>query len=545
MTGLVAAFGSGAMTNYTQDFEHSKAFFIIGSNTLEQHPIIGIKVRKVVRENGAKLVIADPREVPLTKIADVHLKIKPGSNIAILNGLMKVILDEDLWDREYVETRTEGFEEFKKMIDEVTPEWVEDITGVPYEEVQKAARILAQNSPCALLYAMGITQHMTGHQNVLSCANLQMLLGNVGVSGGGVNPLRGQNNVQGACDMGGLPNVFTGYQKVIDENVRKKFEDAWGVESLPGNIGLTVTEMMGGAGENVKGMYIIGENPMVSDPDTNHVRKQIEKFDILVVQDIFLTETAELADVVLPAVSFAEKDGTFTNTGRRVQRVRKAIDPIGDAHPDWQIICDLATKMGYKMAYDSPSEIMEEIVGVTPIYGGIRYERIEDEGLQWPCPTIDHPGTEILHVGRFSRGLGRFHVVEYLPPSEQPDDEYPLIFTTGRSLFHYHTGSMTRRAAGINKLAPEATVEIHQEDASKYRISDGDSVKVSSRRGEVIAKAVVGDKPLLGPPIPGVVFMTFHFGEASANFLTSPKIDPIAKIPELKACAVKIEKVAE
>ena len=407
--------------------------------------------------------------------------------------------------------------------------------------MQKAARIIATNSPCALLYAMGITQHMTGHQNVLSCANLQMLLGNVGVHGGGVNPLRGQNNVQGACDMGGLPNVFTGYQTVVDENIRQKMADAWGVESLPGKVGLTVTEMTGGM---VKGLYVIGENPMVSDPDINHVKKSLEALDMLVVQDIFLTETAQIADVVLPAVSFAEKDGTLTNTGRRVQRIRKAIEPIGQSRADWEIVCDLAARMGYEMSYKNTSEIFDEIASLTPIYAGISYERIEEEGLQWPCPSPDHPGTEILHVGRFSRGLGRFHAVEYLPQSEQPDENYPLIFTTGRSLFHYHTGTMTRRAQGINTLRPEATVELHPEDASKYGIADGDNVKVSSRRGEVVAKALVGDKPLLGPPIPGVVFMNFHFGEASANFLTSPKLDPIAKIPELKACAVKIERIA-
>lgn len=532
------------MTNYTGDFEQSNAFFIIGSNTLEQHPIIGYKIRKVMREKGAKLVVADPREVPLTRIADIHLKIKPGSNIAILNGLMKVILDEDLWDKEYVQERTEGFEDLKAMLDKVAPEWVAEITGVPWEQVQEAARMIAVNKPCALMYAMGITQHITGHQNVLSCANLQMLIGNVGVHGGGVNPLRGQNNVQGACDMGGLPNVYTGYQKVIDENIREKMAKAWGVESLPGNIGLTVTEMIGGAGEKVKGLYVVGENPMVSDPDLNHVKDNLGKLDILVVQDMFLTETAALADVVFPAVSFVEKDGTFTNTGRRVQRVRKAIEPIGQARADWEIVCDLAARMGYQMHYAHPSDIQDEIASVTPIYGGISYDRIEEEGLQWPCLTKDHPGTEILHVGKFSRGLGKFHAVEYLPPSEQPDSDYPLIFTTGRNLFHYHTGSMTRRSQGINTLVSEATVEMHPEDANRYGIADGDNVKVSSRRGAVTAKAAVGDKPLLGPPMPGVVFMTFHFAEASANFLTSPKIDPIAKIPELKACAVKVEKAA-
>ncbi|GAK57391.1 molybdopterin oxidoreductase [Candidatus Vecturithrix granuli] len=532
------------MTNYTADFENSKAFFIIGSNTLEQHPIIAYKVRKVVREKGAKLVIVDPREVPLAKIADMHLKIKPGSNIAILNGLMKVILDEDLWDKAYVQERTEGFDELKAMLDKVTPAWVEEITGVSWQQVQEAARMIAVNKPCALIYCMGITQHITGHQNVLSCANLQMLLGNVGVPGGGVNPLRGQNNVQGACDMGGLPNVFTGYQVVINADIRKKFEQAWGVEALPANVGLTVTEMVGGAGKKIKGLYVVGENPMVSDPDLNHVKDSLEKLDILVVQDMFLTETAQLADVVLPAASFAEKDGTFSNTERRVQRVRKAIDPPGQARSDWEIVCDLATRMGYPMHYAHPSDIMDEIASVTPSYAGISYDRLEKDGIQWPCPTKDHPGTKILHVGKFSRGLGKFSAVEYLPPSEQPDQEYPLIFTTGRSLFQYHTGTMTRRSAGINTLAPEATVEIHPEDANKYGIADGDKVKVSSRRGQVVAQASVGQKPLVGSPIPGVVFMTFHYAEASANFLTSPKVDPIAKIPEFKACAVKVEKFA-
>jgi len=416
------------MTNSFDDMaDDTQAYFIIGSNTTEDHPVLGMRVRQAVKQRGVKLVVCDPRAIPITNLATLHIRHKPGSDIALLNGIMHVILSEDLQDKTYIESRTEGFEALSAKVMEYPPERAAEICGVTAEEIIEAAHILAQNRPAALLYGMGITQHTTGHQNVLSVANLQMLLGNVGVPGGGVNPLRGQVNVQGACDMGALVNVYPGYQRVTDPAVQKKFQDAWGAP-LPDQVGTTLVEMMHKAelGE-VRAMYVMGENPMLSDPDVNHVKHCLESLEFLVVQDIFLTETAELADVVLPACCFAEKDGTFTNSERRIQISHKAIDAPGDASDDWWIIGEIARRMGYDgLTYGSPEEIMEEIRGLTPIYGGCSYDRLGDQGLQWPCPNDEHPGTPILHVGRFSRGVGLFSAVDWQPPAEEPDEEYPF-----------------------------------------------------------------------------------------------------------------------
>lgn len=550
MTGLVTALGSGAMTNSIDDItRQAKSIFIIGSNTTEQHPVIGIKIRRAVRE-GVKLVIADPRTIDIASYATMHLRHRPGTDIALLNGLMHVIIAEDLWDKEFVARRTEGFEEVKAVVEKYDPEWAAEITGLSADEIREAARILGTNKPGALLYAMGITQHTMGHQNVLACANLQMLLGNLGIPGGGVNPLRGQNNVQGACDMGALPNVFPGYQSVADDSIRAKFEKGWGV-TLSGQPGLTVTEIINGAETGrIKGMYIVGENPMMSDPDINHVEKCLKSLEFLVVQDIFLNETAQLADVVLPGVSYAEKEGTFTNTERRVQLIRQAIEPLGHSRADWEIVCQLARRMtGGKPSdpsaryggwdYTDPSAVMEELAALTPIYGGIAHLRLERKGLQWPCPDKDHPGTPILHVGKFSRGLGRFNAVEHLPPDELPDEDYPLVLTTGRVIYHWHGGTLTRRSQGLDAICPEALVEISPEDAAALGVADGELVRVTSRRGELVAKAEVVDRPRSG-----VVFMTFHFAEAAANLLTNPALDPMAKIPEYKVCAVRVESLS-
>jgi formate dehydrogenase alpha subunit len=539
VAGLVTTFGSGAMTNSVGDIaQDSQSYFVIGSNTTEQHPVIAIKLRQAVRRRGAKLIVADPRRIDLVDFAVLHLRHRPGTDIALLNGLMHVLIEEDLYDKEFVETRTEGFEDLRETVAKYTPEKAAEITGVPAEDIVEAAHILAENRPGALLYAMGITQHVVGTNNVMSCANLQMLLGNMGVAGGGVNPLRGQNNVQGACDMGGLPNVYSGYQKVTDPAVQEKFQEAWGSTSDL-NVGLTVTEMMNAAAEGkVRALYILGEDPMMSDPDINHVRECLEKVEFLVVQDIFNTETTPFADVILPGVSFAEKDGSFTNTERRVQRVRQAIPPPGEARQDWEIICEVATRMGYPLHYESPAEVMDELAAVTPIYGGMSFERIDKVGLQWPCPSADHPGTLYLHKGKFSRGLGHFVAIDHLPPDELPDDEYPFMLTTGRVLYHWHGGEMTRRAAGLDAISPEALLEVGPEDAQHLGISDRDLVKVTSRRGEVVARAWVTDRAQ-----EGVVFLPFHFSEAAANLLTNPALDPIAKIPEYKVCAVKIEPV--
>jgi len=532
------AFGSGAMTNSVEEMKNTDCFFVIGSNTSENHPVIALQVKRAVRQRGARLIVADPRRIDLVEFAEVWLRHKPGTDVALINGMLHVILSREWVNRPFIEERTEGFEALSESVKDYTPEAVEKITGVPAADLIEAARLYSQSPNSSILYAMGITQHAAGTNNVLALANLAMVSGQIGKPSSGVNPLRGQNNVQGACDMGGLPNDFTGYQRVDDEAVRQKFEKAWGV-SLSPRIGLTLMEMMKGIGEGkVKALFVMGENPMLSDPDGNKVKEELKHLDLLVVQDIFLNETAELAHVVLPGVSFAEKDGTFTNTERRVQRVRKAIEPIGNSRPDWQIICDLSSRLGYPMNYGSPREIMEEIASLTPSYGGVRYDRLEGLGLQWPCTKADHPGTPFLHKDRFTRGKGKFHITPYAPPPEVPDEQYPFILTTGRVLYHYHT-LISRKSKGLSEICPEGVVEVNEQDAVRLGIQPGDGlVEIASRRGKVRVKAQVGDHV---PP--GVVFMSFHFKEAAANLLTIDALDPVAKIPELKVCAVRVKKV--
>jgi formate dehydrogenase alpha subunit len=538
VAGLAQSFGSGAMTNSINELRDARCIFAIGTNTTEAHPIIALEIKRGV-DKGAKLIVANPREIDLVRFSHIWLKQKPGSDVALLMGMIRVIVDEGLADQAFIDERCENFSTFKESLKGFDLDFVERTTGVPKEKIAEAARIYATQKPSSLLYAMGITQHSHGTDNVIATANLAMLTGNVGKPSTGVNPLRGQNNVQGACDMGALPNVYPGYQAVADADIRKKFEAAWG-DSLSSTPGLTITEIIDAAyNKKIKGIYLMGENPLLSEPDITHAREALEKLDFLVVQDIFLSETARLADVVLPGVSFAEKDGTFTNTERRVQRVRKAIEPIGDSKPDWWITGEIARRMGGKgFDFDRPSQIMDEIASLTPSYGGISYRRLEKGGLSWPCPTKDHPGTPILHTKQFTRGKGRFIPLEYKPPKELPDKKYPLVLTTGRSLYQYHTGTLTRRVEGLNVLRREGEVEINPADASKLGIADGEKVKVVSRRGEVVAKAKVTEVSS-----PGVVFMTFHFAESPANMLTNPVIDPVAKIPEYKVCAVRIEKV--
>jgi len=538
VAGLARAFGSGAMTNSIEELRKADCILITGSNTSEAHPIIALQVKAAVRKNGAKLIVADPRKIEMTEFAWLWLRHRPGTDVALFNGMMNVIVSEGLYDREFIEKRTEDFEELKKVVQRYAPDYVEGITGVPANQIISAARVYAGADNASIIYAMGITQHTTGTDNVLALANLAMLTGNVGKESSGVNPLRGQNNVQGACDLGALPDVYSGYQKVEDEKVRKKFERAWGVK-LPGENGLTVVEMMHAAEEGkIKAMYIMGENPVLSDPNANRTQKALKKLDFLVVEDILPSETTAYADVILPGASFAEKDGTFTNTERRVQKLNKALDPPGEAKADWKIISELAAKFGYKMEYSSPAEMMNEIASLTSIYGGIKYERLKEEGLQWPCLDEKHPGTRFLHKDRFSRGLGKFHPTSYREPKELPDKEYPFILSTGRVLFHWHTGTMTRRVKGLEELYPEGLVEIHPQDADKIGLATDELVEVSSRRGKVVAKAKITEK---SPP--GIVFMTFHFKEAAANLLTIDALDPVAKIPEYKVCAVKVQKV--
>ncbi|SJZ81708.1 formate dehydrogenase major subunit [Selenihalanaerobacter shriftii] len=538
MAGLAKSFGSGAMTNSINEIEGADAIFVTGSNTTEAHPVIALRVKKAQKE-GAKLVVADPRKIDLVKYADLWLQHKPGTDVALLNGLMHVIIKDGLLDEEYIEDRTENFEAVEDIVEKYTPEYVSDITGVPAEDIVKAAHMYGEVERASILYAMGITQHTSGTDNVLSVACLAMLTGNVGKESTGVNPLRGQNNVQGACDLGALPNVYPGYQSVADPSINKKFEEAWGVE-LSDEVGYTVTEIFDAIDEDkVKALYVMGENPVLSDPDSNHIKEALEDVEFLVVQDIFMSETAEYADVVLPAASFAEKDGTFTNSERKVQRIRKAIEPIGESKPDWVIFNELAKRMGHDWDYKNSSQIMDEIASVTPIYGGMSYDRIEEDGLQWPCPDYNHPGTKYLHEGEFARGLGQFNPAEYMPPQEQPDDDYPYVLTTGRRLFHFHTGTMSRHADALDEHYPEELMEVNLADAEKLNVKEGDKVEVTSRRGTVESKVTISER------VPeGLVFMSFHFAESAANVLTNPALDPVAKIPEYKVCAINIEKVS-
>ncbi len=537
VAGLVQCFGSGAMTNSISEISDAACILAIGTNTTEAHPIIGLEIKRAVRK-GTKLIVANPREIDLVRFADLWLQHKPGTDVALLMGMMRVIVDEGLLDSSFVEERCENFDAFRESLNNFGLDFVERITEVPKNKIVEAARIYATNKPSSLLYAMGITEHSHGHDNVIATANLAMLTGNIGKPSTGVNPLRGQNNVQGACDLGALPNVYTGYQAVTDPAVREKFEAAWGC-SLPSFAGLSITEIIPAAYEGeIKALYLIGENPVLSEADAGHAREALEKLEFFVVQDIFLTETARLADVVLPGATFAEKNGTVTNTERRVQRVRKAIEPVGDSRPDWWITCQIARRMGSKdFDFTHPSQIMEEIASLTPSYGGISYNRLDNGGLQWPCPTQDHPGTPILHAKQFTRGKGRFIPLDYKRPIELPDDDYPLMLTTGRSLYHFHTGTMTRKVKGLNILRGEGLVEINPEDASVLGIINGEMVKVTSRRGEIEAKARVTEV------LPkGVVFMNFHFAESPVNLLTNSALDPVSKIPEYKVCAVRIEK---
>jgi formate dehydrogenase alpha subunit len=540
VAGLAKAFGSGAMTNSADELEHADCILVTGSNTTEAHPIIALRIKAAVQRHGSALIIADPRRIDLVRFAKLHLRQRSGTDVMLFNAMMNVIIAEGLQDKEFIASRTEGFDEMWQAIEPCTPEAAQMVTGVPADDIRQAARLYATAERASIVYSMGITQHTTGTDNVLTLANLAMLTGNVGRESTGVNPLRGQNNVQGACDLGALPNVFTGYQRVDDAAAREKFQAAWG-RSLSDRAGLTVVEAMHAAESGqVRALYIMGENPLLSDPNANRTRKALDAVDFLVVQDIFVTETALCADVVLPGVCFAEKDGTFTNTERRVQRVRRAVDPPGEARQDWQILCDLATRLGYPMSYAGPAEIQEEIARLTPIYGGITYDRLDLGPLQWPCPAADHPGTPYLHREKFSRGRGKFHAVPFREAAELPDRRFPLLLSTGRLLYHFHTGTLSRRSPGLEQVCPPGNIEVHPDDAARLGLKSGDPVRVASRRGEIRARAFVTSRVRRG-----MVFMPFHFHESPANALTNDALDPVAKIPEFKVCAVKLEKVGK
>ncbi len=538
MASLAAAFGSGAMTNSIEELEDTDVIFVIGSNTTEQHPLVGMRIMNAVKNKGAKLIVADPRRIPLAEFAEIYAPINPGSNLALINGMLNVIVTENLYNREFIENSTEGFEDFKASIEKYTPEYVAGIAGIDADMVREMARAYAKAGTSSIVYAMGITQHITGTKNVGALANLSLITGQIGRESTGINPLRGQNNVQGACDVGALPNYLPGYQSLKDESVHKKFAAVWG-EGFASEEGMTVGEMMNGAiNGTMKALYIVGENPMLSDPDLKHVEEAMESLDLLIVQDIFMTETARLATVVLPGASFIEKDGTFTNTERRVQRIREAIKPVGDSKPDWEILRELTKAMGYPADYESPGDVMEEIRSLVPTYGGITYERLQECGLQWPCPQIDHPGTKFLHSGKFSRGLGKFSINDYEATDQISTEEYPFIMTTGRINEHYHTGTMTRRSWALEREQPNSFMEINTADAKALGLWEHSKIKVTSKVGEIITEARITDRIK-----PGVVFIPFHFKEAAVNKLIGKNMDPVVQIPEYKVCAVKVEGV--
>ncbi len=542
------------MTNAMDDIaENAEAFFIIGSNTTSQHPVFGTKLRRAIQRRGAKLIVADPRRIDISDLATLHLQHKAGTDTALINGLSYLILQNGHEDKEFIAERTEDFEEYRAVIQDYPPEKVSEITGVPVEMLKEAAEIMGTHHPMAVMWAMGITQHIKGVRNVMALAGLQMMLGNMGVQGGGTNPLRGQNNVQGACDLGGLPNNFPGYQKTFNPDVQKKFAAAWG-RGTEAKVGKTVTELVPEVLEgNTHAIYVLGEDPIMSDPDTKHIRANFEACDFVVLEELFKSETAPYADVLLPGASFAEKTGTFTNTERRVQMVRQAIEPVGESRPDWQIISDLARRVialtpelasleapysGWD--YESTSAIMDEIAALTPQYAGINHERLENgERLQWPVKDYDHPGTPILHVGEFAHGKGIFKPIEHIPPTESPDEEYPYIMSTGRVLYHWHGGQMTRRVEGIMKVYGESLVEVNPDDAATLGLNGGENrIRLTSRHGSIESKALITERV---PP--GMVYANFHFPESSANELTHASLDPVAKIPEYKVTAVKVEKV--
>ncbi len=527
------------MTNDIAGIKKADVILIIGSDTSAAHPVIAARIKQAVREGTTKVIVIDPKEIVMADYAEIYAAHRPGSDVAVMNCMMQEILKNGWEDKEYIKERLEGFEEFKAEImkEKYSPENVEILSGIKAETLRKIAELFGKAKTASLYYAMGITQHTTGRDNVWTTANLQMICGNLGVEGGGVNPLRGQSNVQGACDMGGLPNVYPGYQKVVDANAQAKFEKAWNCK-LDNKTGITVTEMIDGAYDGtVKALYVMGENPFLSDPDQKHVIAAMEKVDFMVVQDMFITETAEFADVILPAAAYAEKDGHFTNTERRVQRINKVIEPPEGVKTDWEIVQLIANAMGSDWNYETVKDITKEINQLTPQYGGITWERIGRFGLQWPCPNEEHPGTPYLHKGKFARGKGLLSPIAFKEPDELPDEEYPLILTTGRVLQQFHTGTMSRKTEGLNNLAGPM-VMISVVDAEQMRISNSEIVKIATRRGEITAPAFVTKRILQG-----VIYIPFHYKESPANVLTNPALDPIAKIPEYKVCAARIEKV--
>jgi predicted molibdopterin-dependent oxidoreductase YjgC len=552
VTGLVTVLGSGAMSNDIAGIADIDAMLVIGSNTTETHPVIGLRMKQAVKNHGTKIIVADPRRIKLTEYASLWLSQKPGTDGALINAICHVILRENLVDQEFIRNRTENYETFAGAVSDCTPEWAERITGVPAKDIEKAAKIYGSAEKAAIFYTMGITQHTSGTDNVKALANLALMTGNLGKPSAGLNPLRGQNNVQGASDMACAPTVFPGYQRVDDDAVRARFEELWGC-TLSGKPGLTATEMSRGMVDgSIEAMWVMGENPVMSDPNICHAQEAFSKVKFLVVQDIFLTETAELADVVLPAAAYAEKEGTFTNTERRVQRVRQALLPPKGACNDLAIIQAISERMNPdrdgkwpddfqpgsdRMDAAEVEEIFKEISRAWPAIAGINYHRLEEGGIQWPCPSADHPGTPVLFENGFPRGLASFTPIIWRDPEELPDVEYPFILTTGRVLYQYHTGTMTRRSQEIERADRGPVIEMNPGDVERLQVKDGDRVRVASRRGTITLPVLATDRISQG-----VTFIPFHYKEAAANLLTNDACDPECKIPEAKVCAVKVEK---
>ena len=525
------------MTNAIPEIEDADCIFLIGSNTTEAHPLIAYRVFRALRK-GAKLIVVDPRKIQLAQLAHTHVRINFGTDVAFINGIMNAIVTNNWHNRTFIEDRTEGFEELEKTIRNYPLEKASAICGVPADTIREVARLYATSSTSTIMYTLGITEHSHGVDNVKSLANLAMLTGHIGKPSSGVNPLRGQNNVQGACDMGALPNVYPGYQIVTNWDIKVKFEKAWGVE-LSQHAGITIPDMMDGLiNGTVKGMYIFGENSVESDPNIHHVRHALESAEFLVVQDIFLTRTAELAHVVLPGAAWGEVEGTYTNTERKVQRIRKAVESPGEARPNWVILSEIGNLLGLQMNYASAEAVFQEIRTLTPSYAGITYDRIHEEGIQWPCPSTDHTGTPFLHKGRFTRGMGLFHAIDYRPSEELPDEAFPFILTTGRRYAHYHTRTMTGRCPSLEKEFPQTIAQIHTRDAERLGLREGEEVKVISRRGEIVTPVSIGEV------VPeGAIFMDFHFQEANPNWLLGTSLAPVSKTPDYKVCAVRLESV--
>ncbi len=505
---------------------------------------MGLKVKQAVKQ-GAKLIVVDPRVTEVAELArqsgGIHLQIRPGSNIPLLNAMLHVILEEGLFDEDFVNERTENLTAVRKHVEEYPPERVADSTGVDPAIIREAARLYASAERSLILYGLGVAEHKGGTQGVMALANLVLATGNVGKPHSGINPLRGQNNVQGACDMGTLPYTFPGYQPTDDENVLQKFARAWKVKSLPVTDGLLEPQMYDQALEgNFKALYVVGYDPAQTQSNIHYVHKALQSMDFVVVQDMFMTETAKLAHVVLPSACFYEKDGTFTSGERRVRRIRKCVEPPGKAKADWEIVCSIAKAMGYDMSYSHPKQIMDEIADLTPQYAGISYERLEQGWQIWPCPSKDHPGTPLLHTESFPIGKGHFVPVQYILPEEDADKNYPLVLITGRTLEHYNNGSMTRRSSGFDRIAPEEMVEINPVDAENFGLADKGMALVESRRGKVKARVKVTERSR-----PGSIFMTFHYESTLTNFLTSHGMDVKTLTPEYKVCAVRVSPARE